>query len=200
MALKPSVVDLVDQDGGVAGRGRPGGRINDAEGVEERVDDVDHQQEERGGRQQRELDVPEPAPGPPSMAAASDQRLGDGPQAREENRKLWRSASTRGSNHDQRHRVVGVHQVVPVSPTGAAVGHHAQRGENMNIHNTPATAGQRRRAAAGRSCRRWRPLMMRSAKMARDQRQANAHHRHQNREEGGGLEGCQVARVLEQGL
>jgi hypothetical protein len=46
--------------------------VDDAEGVEEGVDEVDHQQEEGGRRQEREDDGPEPPPGEaPSMAAAS---------------------------------------------------------------------------------------------------------------------------------
>ena len=39
------MVDLVDQDGGVLARAALRGRIDDREGVEEGVDDVDHQQE-----------------------------------------------------------------------------------------------------------------------------------------------------------
>src|SRR6185436_6202989 len=52
--LHAVVVDLVDED--LGGGGRPALRrgVDHAEGLEERVDDVHHEQEERRGREQRE--------------------------------------------------------------------------------------------------------------------------------------------------
>ncbi len=44
---------LVDQRLGRPARAAAGDRVDDAEGVEERIDGVDHQQEVGGGRQQR---------------------------------------------------------------------------------------------------------------------------------------------------
>jgi hypothetical protein len=50
MRLEAVVVDLVDQDGGVLARAAEVDGVDDGEGVEERVDDVDDQQEEGGRR------------------------------------------------------------------------------------------------------------------------------------------------------
>src|SRR5262249_57148386 len=51
---------LVDQGFGGLGRAAAGGGIDDTEGVEEHVDDVDDEQKESGRRQQWEDDGPEP--------------------------------------------------------------------------------------------------------------------------------------------
>ena len=84
------VVDLVDQDrrrlAGPAGRGN---RMDDAEGVEEGVDHVDHQQEEGGRRQQREDDGPEALDRPGAVDGRGlDQRSRDRLQAGQEEEEV----------------------------------------------------------------------------------------------------------------
>src|SRR5262245_3838157 len=62
LATETVLVDLEDQDLGRLTRPALGERIDDAERVEEGIDDVDDHQEEAGRRQQREDDGPEPPP------------------------------------------------------------------------------------------------------------------------------------------
>ena len=88
--LHAVVVHLVDQDLGRLSRPARGGGVDHAEGLEERVDDVDHQQEEGGRRKQREHDGPE-APrtdSAPSIAAASISERGIDCSPARKNRKL----------------------------------------------------------------------------------------------------------------
>ena len=55
-------IDLVDQDGGCLLRAARGDGVDDAEGLKEGIDDVDHQEKEGGWRQQRQRNVPENMP------------------------------------------------------------------------------------------------------------------------------------------
>src|SRR6185436_17030962 len=52
--FEPVVIDLVDENGSFLAWPAVGGRIDDRKRLEERVDDVDHQQEKRRRRKQRE--------------------------------------------------------------------------------------------------------------------------------------------------
>ncbi len=89
LAAEAVVVDLVDQDVGRLARTALGERSDDAEGADEGVDDVDHQEEEAGRREQRKDDVPEAPAGPaPSIAAASISDFGIDCRPARKNRKL----------------------------------------------------------------------------------------------------------------
>src|SRR5215213_4951822 len=89
LAAETVIVDLPHQDVGGLAWTTLGQRADDAEGAEEGVDDVDHQQEEAGGRQQRENDVPEaPAWAGPVDGGGLDQGLGDRLKAGEEEQEV----------------------------------------------------------------------------------------------------------------
>src|ERR1700682_1369892 len=62
--LHPVVIALVDQDLRGACRAALRDGVDDAESLEERINDIDDEEEEGGGREQREYDGPE-APGGP---------------------------------------------------------------------------------------------------------------------------------------
>src|SRR5712664_41364 len=87
--LHTVVVDLVDQDLRCARRAALRDGVDDAESLEERVHDVDHQEEEGGGREQREYDGPEaPARSRAIDGGGFDERARDGLQAGEEEKKV----------------------------------------------------------------------------------------------------------------
>ena len=117
IAAEPAVVvDLVDEGLGRLAGPAAGHGVDDAERVEERVDDVDDEQEERGRREQREDDRPEAARSgrAPSIAAASINALRDRLQAREEEQEIVADLLPGRGEDDQDHGVVAVEQRIPV--------------------------------------------------------------------------------------
>ena len=176
------------------------GGVHDGEGVEEGIHHVDHQQEERGGRQQRELDAPEPAPWASAINRGRfNQRLGDGLQACQEEQEVVGDLLPHSRNHDQRHGVVGVEQVVPVKPRLAQqIRHHAQRGGE---HEHP----QHARHGRGHRIRQQQcgfvhqgPAHDAVGKDGQHQRDGDARDRDGDREKCRRLERGEIARVFKQ--
>lgn len=117
--------------------------VDDAERVEEHVDDVHHQQKEHGRRQQRKDDGPEPAQGTGAVNGGGFQhafrnRLKPG---EEEQEVVGNLLPDRG-HHNEGHGVIAVEQRIPVKAEGAQRRASVpSEGWNMKIHSTPAIAG-----------------------------------------------------------
>ncbi len=199
--LHAVVVDLVDQDLGRLPGPALGGRVDDAEGVEEGVDDVHHQQEEGGRRQQREDDGPEAPQRPGAVDGRRlDQRLRDRLQAGEEEQEVVGDLLPHRGDHHQQHRLVALEDPVPVdAPALEHVGDDADRGRE---HERPQHAGDRRRHGVGPDQQRL--VGHRAAQHAvghgrEQQRDRDAEERHQHAEQRGDLERVEVVAVREQG-
>ena len=174
----------------------------DAEGVEERVNDVDHEQEEGRRRQQRELDAPEP---PPYAGAVDgrrfDERLRDRLQAGQEEQEVVGDVLPDRRHDDQRHGVVAVEDVVPLEAQfdEHVADHAVGRGE----HHQPQHAGDHRRHRVGPD---QQGLVDAGAahhavgQHGQQQRDCQAADGDEDGENRSGAEGREVVRVVEQPL
>ncbi len=121
-------IDLVDQNGRGLLRPAAGDRVDHAEGLEEGVDDVDHQQEEGGGRQQRKDDGAEPRPEPRAVDGGGlDHDARDRLQPGQEEQEVVADPPPGDGDDDKAHRLVLVQHVVPVIAQLAQIPRHRHR-------------------------------------------------------------------------
>jgi len=114
------VPHLVNEDLGRFGRPALGHVVDDAEGVEEGVDDIDHQEKEARRRQQREDDRPEPAAGRSAIDGRGfEQCFWDRLQPGEEEQKIIADLLPGGGKDHQQQGLPAVQDIVPVD-AGAA--------------------------------------------------------------------------------
>lgn len=88
--------------------------MDDAEGLEESIDGVDHKQEEARGREEREDDGAETPPrGCAVDGGGFNERTRDGVQPGEEEEEIVGNLFPRGGHHEQEERLIPVDLVVP---------------------------------------------------------------------------------------
>src|SRR5690606_19688721 len=112
--LEAGGVNLIDQNGG--GGAGPALRhdVNDGEGIEKGINDVHHQKEEGGGRQQRKNDGPESAHRPrPVDGGGFQQGARNGLQPRQEEHEVIGNLFPDRRKHHQNHGVVRYQTRVP---------------------------------------------------------------------------------------
>src|SRR6266849_9293362 len=113
--FEPVLEHLVDQDRGGVARTAGGRGVNDSERIEERVDDVDDEKEERRRPDQRQDDG---AKAPCRPGAVDRRRLDQRARARlqrgEEEYEIVRHLLPRGGHHDEDERMGAVEQRIPV--------------------------------------------------------------------------------------
>ena len=108
-------VNLVDQNFGGSRRTATGRCVDDAEGVEECVDDIHHQEEKRGRREQRENNGPEALQGRRAVDGRRfDQGTGNRLQASQEEEKVVADLLPGGGDDDEDHSIRAVEGMVPV--------------------------------------------------------------------------------------
>ena len=113
--LEAIVVGTVDQDRSLLPGPALSGGIDDGEGVEEGVHDIDDQQKKGRRCEQRENDGPEAPPGTRAIDRRGlDQRLGYALQTRQEEQEVVRNLLPDGSQHNQGHCMLPVQQGIPL--------------------------------------------------------------------------------------
>ncbi len=182
------------------GRAAARGRVHDPEGVEERVDDVDHEQEERGRREQREDDGPEPLERARAVDGRGlDQRAGDGLEPGEEEQEVVADLLPRGGDDDEDHRVVAVEVVVPV--VAERLQEVGEDPDGWVEHEEPQHASHRRGDGVGpddqRAVRR-RSLDDAVRHRREQERRAQRQRRGRDGEQDSSAEALKVDRVREQ--
>ena len=124
-----------------------------------------------------------------------DQRLRDRLQAGQEEQEVVGDLLPDRGHHDQRHRVVGVEQVVPVDARSCAA-RSATTPMRGREHEQPQHAGHRRRHRVRPDQQRLvdacAPRTTRSANTASTSESARPKHGDQHREDRGGLERLEV--------
>ncbi len=138
------VPDPEDQDLGGLVRPALGHVLDDPEGVEEGIDDVDDEQKKAGRRQQRKGDPPEPAARAGAVEGGGfEQGFRDRLQSGEKEQKIVADLLPGGGEDHQQQGLAAVEQKIPVDADArrSAEPTMPKLGLNRNSHSTPAIAG-----------------------------------------------------------